>query len=235
MFFAGFSYASRYCPTCRALPSDIAVKCATCGDGGFVYPVNQDGRIDYSITIPCPRCNAQWLAVSSRLPAASRQYQRLATWQERKDTTEGFQAAKDFVAGTIHPPLLLIYGNPGTGKSHLAKAIGWHFVDAGHAVLYFQVESLMDALRRDMGDDNHESRLADRVMRIPLLILDDLGAHQKTEWATVQLDRIINHRWESNMATVATANDPELQPRVLDRFRDGRLARMRGESFRGQK
>ena len=53
----------------------------------------------------------------------------------------------EFIRGEIDPPLLLLYGEPGRSKTHLALAIGWCFVAQLHLVSYYHVGDLLDYLR----------------------------------------------------------------------------------------
>ncbi len=56
----------------------------------------------------------------------------------------------------------------------------------------------------------------------PLLILDDLGAHNSTPWAQEKLFQILNHRYNGRLPTVITANQrlEELDPRIASRLAD---------------
>ena len=60
------------------------------------------------------------------------------------------------------------------------------------------------------------------IREIPLLILDDLGAHNSTPWAQEKLFQIINHRYNNRLPTVVTTNQrlEELDPRIASRLAD---------------
>ena len=65
------------------------------------------------------------------------------------------------------------------------------------------------------------------IREIPLLILDDLGAHNSTPWAQEKLFQILNHRYNNRLATVITTNQPldDLDPRIASRLVDTDLSR----------
>jgi len=62
----------------------------------------------------------------------------------------------------------------GTGKSHLAQAIGRCAIQQGHRVLYREAHALIEDIRR-RGDRRHPKGTAVRPRHRPLLIIDDLG------------------------------------------------------------
>ena len=68
----------------------------------------------------------------------------------------------------------LFLGPPGTGKSHLAQAIGLAAIHAGHQVVYMETHQLLE----DLVDANLEGLRSERMKEltaVPLLIIDDLG------------------------------------------------------------
>ena len=69
-----------------------------------------------------------------------------------------------------------------------------------------------------------------------LLALDEMGAHNKTEWAEEQLFRILNRRYAEFAPTILTSNVPvkELDGRIRSRFREG-FVYCEGEDVRGGK
>ena len=68
----------------------------------------------------------------------------------------------------------LFLGPPGTGKSHLAQAIGYQAIKAGHTVLY---RSIFDVVRDFLHDEalGGEEKVLNRYLKPALLIIDDMG------------------------------------------------------------
>src|ERR1700694_3618331 len=72
-----------------------------------------------------------------------------------------------------HENVLLI-GPTGTGKSHIAQALGHRACRAGHTVLYVAAQDLLKPLRAARADGSYDRRML-RFTTPELLIIDDLG------------------------------------------------------------
>ena len=71
----------------------------------------------------------------------------------------------------------LFLGPPGTGKSHLAQAIGQAAIQQGYRVLYRETHALLDDLAEATLDGTRKEHM-EFLVTVPLLILDDLGIGQ---------------------------------------------------------
>lgn len=192
-----------------------------------------------------PDDDSEWLALlikQSNIPTETRLTERLYTFEMVPGREEGFEASKAFIRGEIVPPILLLYGLPGRSKTHLAISIGWAFLTQLKSVYYCHVGDLLDALREgykiggllapwEFNKDSYDA-IMKRAKNSSLLILDDLGVQKDTYWVLEKLDMIVDHRWRNNMPTVATANTLELTERVFDRMQEGKVVRLKGESYR---
>jgi DNA replication protein DnaC len=107
---------------------------------------------------------------------------------------------------------LYVCGPCGVGKSHLAAAIANTVALSGQSVTYASVPDLLRFVRRGIANGAADERL-DALMRVDVLILDDLGAENLTAWASEQLFVLLNARYLAELATVLTSNDrPEALP-----------------------
>ena len=73
-----------------------------------------------------------------------------------------------------HGENVIFLGPPGVGKTHLAVALGMEAVAQGHNVYFITVPELLDQLARDV----QENRLAERLNRVPTLLILDLCRHR---------------------------------------------------------
>jgi DNA replication protein DnaC len=124
---------------------------------------------------------------------------------------------------------LLLEGNFGTGKTHLAAAIGNWRLNYGDPVLFITVPDLLDHLRGTFGPSSEIAydELFERIRKAPLLLLDDLGAEHQSGWAVEKLYQLFNDRHHLRLPTVITTNrDPALiEPRIRSRLLDNELTR----------
>jgi DNA replication protein DnaC len=143
--------------------------------------------------------------------------------QARAPGLEGaFREAKRWAE---HPTgWLVLLGESGRGKTHLAAAIANERLDAGDTVCFANVPDLLDELRGTYAPDAAEryDELLARLRDVPVLILDDLGAQQTTPWAQEKLYQILNDRYEGRMPTVVTTNTEmsKLDARIASRLGD---------------
>jgi DNA replication protein DnaC len=100
----------------------------------------------------------------------------------------------------------LLLGPPGTGKSHLAQAIGQAVIQQGYKVLYREAHALLDELA-DATLDGSRKQYIEWVVSLPLLILDDLGMRKLPLTAAEDLLEIIMRRYE-RASTLVTSNRP---------------------------
>jgi DNA replication protein DnaC len=100
---------------------------------------------------------------------------------------------------------LMISGVYGCGKTHLATAIGNTALATDRSVYLATVPEMLDTLR-DGIKDNTTERWLDDLEQVDLLILDDLGQGQVTEWGREQLYKILHYRHRNNLPVVITTN-----------------------------
>jgi len=100
----------------------------------------------------------------------------------------------------------LLLGPPGSGKSHLAQAIGRAAIHQGHRVLYREAHVLLEEIADATLDGTRKDRLAE-LTTIPLLIIDDLGMRKLPHTAAEDLLEVIMRRYE-RASTLLTSNRP---------------------------
>ncbi|EGJ77909.1 hypothetical protein STTU_5120 [Streptomyces sp. Tu6071] len=124
-------------------------------------------------------------------------------------------------------PSLLLAGPTGVGKTHEAYGAVRALADAGLAVRWEATTAadLYAELRPQPGSD--PERVLARVSRVPLLLLDDLGAARSSEWVEEITYRLINRRYNHELPTLITTNLPirDLRATLGDRIAS-RLAEM---------
>ncbi len=100
----------------------------------------------------------------------------------------------------------LFLGPPGSGKSHLAQAIGMAAIQQGYRVIYRETHTLLADIAEATLDGTRKQRM-DLLSTIPLLIIDDLGMRKLPATAAEDLLEIIMRRYERT-STLLTSNRP---------------------------
>jgi len=145
-----------------------------------------------------------------------------------KSLKDAFNAAREFAEDP--QGWLILIGENGVGKTHLAAAIGNYCLDMNHAVTMVHVLDLLDHLRGAFSPNSLTSMdyRFDQVRNVELLILDDYGSHASSPWAREKLSQLINHRYEAEMPTVITTalKLDYLDARLRSRIYDARLCKI---------
>lgn len=111
---------------------------------------------------------------------------------------------------------LYLYGPNGTGKTTLAAAITRLKLDV-KPLMVGSINLLLD-LQATYGAAKAEQEVLTKYSTAPLLIVDDLGKEQATEWAASRLYAIIDSRYGRLRPTIVTSNFA--LPDLAARFRD---------------
>ena len=125
---------------------------------------------------------------------------------------------------------LVFMGTYGTGKTHLAAAIGHYQAALGNDPIFTVVPDLLDHLRATFSPSSTISydNVFSQVRTARLLILDDLGTQSATPWAREKLYQILNYRYETRLPTVITTSSmlDEIDPRIRSRMFDERVCKV---------
>jgi len=100
----------------------------------------------------------------------------------------------------------LFLGPPGTGKSHLAQAIGHAAIQQGYRVRYTEAHGLLDELAEASVDGTRRAKMAE-LATVPLLVVDDLGMRKLPATAAEDLLELVMRRYE-RASPLLTSNRP---------------------------
>ena len=109
-------------------------------------------------------------------------------------------AEGQFLEGAMN---LCVFGNPGTGKTHVVSALGHELVRQGHSVLFTPVSALVERLleaKRDL----RLTRELRRLDRIECLILDDIGYVQHDRSEMEVLFALLAERYERKSVMITS-------------------------------
>ena len=103
-----------------------------------------------------------------------------------------------------HNANLLLCGPSGTGKTFLSWCIAKELLDRGYLVIYKTSAEIMSDLRNIVIENN--SILKDLLINCDLLIIDDLGAEQVTDFTNTELFNLINTKLLKNKKMLISTN-----------------------------
>jgi DNA replication protein DnaC len=150
------------------------------------------------------------------------------TKEEAQSLEKAFQAALAFAEKP--QGWLVLMGNYGCGKTHLAAAIANYRVDLGYDPIFVVVPDLLDHLRATFNPASsiRLDRRFEEVRTARLLILDDLGTQSMTPWVREKLYQLFNYRYNAELPTVITTSDElkDVDPRIRSRMLDQRQCRI---------
>lgn len=211
-------------------PTSDAI-CPECGGVGYYKEAVPYGHPHFGVLFPC-RCK-----LAEKEHRALEELYRLSNLEPFRDKTfdnfnpdvPGIRRAYIRAVEYARRPQgwLVLFGNYGAGKTHLAAAIANEALRRRYRVLFAVVPDLLDHLRSTFGPSS-EIEYDDRfetIRDVPVLILDDLGTENTTPWAREKLFQIVNHRYNYALPTVITSNrKPEdIDPRIFSRMCDRAL------------
>jgi DNA replication protein DnaC len=206
-------------------------RCPTCGGAGWLrLEVDLDDP-RFGQTVPCA-CKAREIeekkmrVLLERSNLLALQDKTFAAFRPQEHQKHAYDRAREFAERPEGWFVLL--GSFGTGKTHLAAAIGNRRLELGQAAIFVVVPDLLDHLRATFSPSSETrfDEFFESVRRAPLLILDDLGTQTTTPWATEKLFQILNDRYMTKLPTVITTNVPldELGARLASRMSDPELS-----------
>ena len=129
---------------------------------------------------------------------------------ERYTPRKNIEDILEYITGEYLPNFknsntnLLFYGNSGTGKTFLSWCIAKELLDKGFLVVYKTSDDLLRALK-DI-KFNIDTDLENLLINCDLLIIDDLGSEQITDFSSTELFTLINKKILKNKKMLISTN-----------------------------
>ena len=138
---------------------------------------------------------------------------------------------------------VIFLGPPGVGKTHLAIALGMRAVELGFGVVFYRLEDLLTALKRDADLPTRRLR-SKKYLSTSLVIIDEVGFEPMTRQEASLFFRLVSHRYQRGSILITTnkgirdwpevlAGDEILATAILDRLlHNSHVLDIKGRSYR---
>ncbi len=136
----------------------------------------------------------------------------LESFKVTAENSEAFKIAVDYIKQfdkySAQGKGLYLEGTCGTGKTHLAVAIALKLISKGVPVICKTSIDILGDIKRcyERNSEVTEEEVLEAYKTVDLLIIDDLGKEQVTEWSVPVLYSILNERYEALLPTIITTN-----------------------------
>ena len=196
-----------------------ATPCPLCDDTG--WKAVGEGRERRVMRCECrERTRADRLLQAARIP---RRYQHceLAEFDAKYPGANASLAeaklwAERFVANyPVEDKGLLLVGPIGVGKTHLAVGIMKELIlKKGMQCLFYDYRELLKEIRNSYNASvaTTEMDVLRPALRVPVLVLDELGAERPTDWVWDTVSHIVNTRYNEKRTTIITTNFVDAPP-----------------------
>ncbi|MGL4731089.1 MAG: ATP-binding protein [Clostridium sp.] len=198
--------------TSKGYPMDYLspiYKCPKCKDTGYVYTNKCDCYKKYLVQVAYENSDLKHLLLKNNFnnfninQFSDENYN--GSISPRANMERIYKQSIMYVESfKKHNDNLLFFGNPGTGKTFLSHCIAKDLIDAGYSVIYKTADDLISALKDVRFKDN--TSLYETLVDCDLLIIDDLGTEQLSDFSKKELFNLLNTKILRNRKMLISTN-----------------------------
>lgn len=174
--------------------------CPICRDTGWILKPQKNG-MDIAVSCECRNkeiLHRQWKASGINLENRNRTFTNFEEWNEHSKLAKEVAIAyvKDFSNIRLHRNnSLLLCGQVGSGKTHLALATALNLIDRHNLVVYMSYRDVVTDIKQNMLDAEYYKKKLAKYQRCQVLLIDDLYKGKVTESDLNIMFEIINYRY----------------------------------------
>ncbi len=210
--------------------------CPKCKDTGWILTLDENG---YEVAAPCEcyleaikKQRIKTLGLPERLRDKRLKTISASVYspEAKKNFLNSCKSIKfylDNIAEMMESGkgLYLYSQSKGSGKTNMAACIGNELIDKEIGCMFKTSIAILDEIKDSWSKEDYaERKVLDWFFTIPVLIIDDFGAENKTNWATERFYQIINERYSNGRPVIFTSNmslnNTEYDSRITDRIKE---------------
>ena len=120
----------------------------------------------------------------------------------------GIKYCKNFRKAKREGVGFILYGPPGNGKTYLSNCIANYLLSEMFPVICVGINQLLERIRKTYSryGKEGEDTVLNGLALADLLILDDLGTEQLTDWSRSKVYNIIDSRYRNGLPIIVSTN-----------------------------
>lgn len=192
---------------------NIQYSCEKCQDTGYYQGQYCECLNKLIASIGISRMNENAQIALTNFDSFSLEYYRGRTTENGEDCYRVMQQtlqsciryAEEF--SPHQSPSLLFYGRSGLGKTHLSLSIVTEVLKKGYDVVYDSIINILQQVEREhFSKEKQEINTLHLLMRVDLLVLDDLGTEYDSPFYVATIYNLINTRLNRGLPTIINTN-----------------------------
>lgn len=181
--------------------------CPYCRDTGYIIIPQLHSQ---PLMKPCKcktieKTSKHWRNSGININDLDKDFRSFEVWnsksREIKEKSTNYFLRFNEIKGTRRNSILLS-GNPGAGKTHMALALANKLLEKGVQVIYMPYRSVITELKQNMLDKEYYQKTLSRYQTCEVLLIDDLFKGKITESDINIVFEIVNHRYLNHLPMI---------------------------------
>ncbi len=184
-------------------------KCEKCKDAGYI--ITNKPHLQPIMT-PCRCAEADkverlWRSSGINPDDLEKTFRNFETWntiaRKMKDTASNYCIKFEEIKAERRNSILLC-GNPGSGKTHIALALANNFLKKDIRVVYMPYRDIVTSLKQNMIDEEYYKKTLSKYQTCEVLLLDDLYKGKVNETDVNIMFELINYRYLNRLPIIVS-------------------------------
>jgi len=184
-------------------------KCELCKDTGFIQKPQANMQ---PIMTPCKcledeRVKRLWRNSGINTDNLDKSFSNFEEWSSKSKEMKSKAAEYYKSFNTLRADRrnsILLCGNPGSGKTHVALALANNFLKKGIRAVYMPYRDIVTSLKQNMIDEEYYKKTLSKYQTCEILLLDDLYKGKVNETDVNIMFELINYRYLNHLPIIVS-------------------------------